>query len=98
MFPIALLAAAAAGFIALSYEIVWYRVVSFLTWSAPASFGLLLGFYLFGLAMGSIGSRFFCKDASKGKLSSLRPLAVFVLLANAIGYFVVPSITRAAQT
>ena len=37
MFVIALFAAGAAGFIALSYEIVWYRVVSFLTWSAPAA-------------------------------------------------------------
>ena len=37
MFGIALVAAGAAGFIALSYEIVWYRVVSFLTWApAPA--------------------------------------------------------------
>ncbi len=98
MFLIALLAAGAAGFIALSYEIVWYRVVSFLTWSAPASFGVLLGFYLLGLALGSIGSRVFCKDASKGKLSSLRPLAAFVFLANVVGYFVVPSITRAAHS
>jgi len=99
MFTIALFAAAAAGFIALSYEIVWYRVVSFLTWSAPASFGVLLGFYLFGLAMGSIGSRFFCRDdRAKGKLSALRPLALFVFFANVIGYFVVPSITRAAHS
>src|ERR1700689_4811476 len=98
MFPIALFAAGAAGFIALSYEIVWYRVVSFLTWSAPASFGVLLGFYLFGLALGSIGSRVFCRDENaKGKLSSLRPLALFVFFANVIGYFVVPSITHAAR-
>ncbi len=98
MFAIALLAAGAAGFIALSYEIVWYRVVSFLTWSAPASFGVLLGFYLFGLALGSIGSRVFCRESSKGKLSSLRPLAAFVFFANVIGFFVVPSITRAAHS
>jgi spermidine synthase len=99
MFSIALFAAAAAGFIALSYEIVWYRVVSFLTWSAPASFGVLLGFYLFGIAMGSIGSRVFCRDENaKGKLSALRPLAAFVFFANVVGYFVVPSITRAAHS
>lgn len=98
MFAIAVVAAAAAGFIALSYEIVWYRVVNFLTWSAPASFGVLLGFYLLGIALGSIGSRFFCRDEAQGKLSSLRPLAVFVFFANAIGFFVVPSIARAATT
>jgi spermidine synthase len=98
MFVVALFAAAAAGFIALSYEIVWYRVVSFLTWSAPASFGVLLGFYLLGLALGSIGSRFFCKkDVSRAR-ESLRPLAAFVFFANVVGYFVVPSITRAAHS
>lgn len=97
MFGIALVAAGAAGFIALSYEIVWYRVVSFLTWAAPASFGVLLGFYLLGIAAGSAGSRYFCKD-ERGKLESLRPLAAFVFVANAIGFFVVPSIARAAQT
>lgn len=99
MFVIALFAAGAAGFIALSYEIVWYRVVSFLTWSAPASFGVLLGFYLFGLALGSIGSRVFCRDENaKGKLEALRPLAGFVFFANVVGYFVVPAITRASHT
>jgi len=97
MFLVALVAAGAAGFIALSYEIVWYRVVNFLTWSAPASFGVMLGFYLLGIAAGSAGSRLFCRDESaKGKLEALRPLAAFVFVANAIGFFVVPSIARAA--
>jgi spermidine synthase len=99
MFLISLFAAAAAGFIALSYEIVWYRVVSFLTWSAPASFGVLLGAYLLGLAGGSFGSRYFVKDPkAQGKLSSLRGVAAFVFFANAIGFFVVPSIARAAHS
>lgn len=99
MFAIALVAAGAVGFIALSYELVWYRVVSFLTWSAPASFGVLLGFYLFGLALGSIGSRYFCRDdRAKGDLASLRPLAAFVFFANIIGYFVVPSIACASAS
>ena len=99
MFAISLLAAGAVGFIALSYEIVWYRVVSFLTWSAPASFGVLLGAYLLGIAAGSFGSRFFVKDPkAQGKLSSLRGVAAFVFFANAIGFYVVPSIARAAKS
>jgi spermidine synthase len=99
MFAVALLAAGAAGFIALSYEIVWFRVVSFLTWSAPASFGVLLGFYLLGIALGAIGSRYFCRDErAKGDLASLRPLAAFVFFANVVGFFVAPSIARAATT
>jgi spermidine synthase len=99
MFALSLLAAGAVGFIALSYEILWFRIVSFLTWSAPASFGVLLGAYLLGLAAGSFGSRFFVKDPkAQGKLSSLRGVAAFVFFANAVGFFVVPSIARAAKT
>jgi len=99
MFAMSLFAAGAVGFIALSYEIVWYRVVSFLTWSAPASFGVLLGAYLLGLAAGSFGSRFFMKDAkAQGRLSSLRGVAGFVFFANVVGFCVVPSIARASRT
>jgi len=36
---------AVTGFIALSYEILWFRAISFVTGGAPAAFGLLLGFY-----------------------------------------------------
>jgi len=99
MFVLSLFAAGAVGFIALSYEIVWYRVVSFLTWSAPAAFGVLLGAYLLGLAAGSFGSRFFMKDAkAQGRLSALRGVAAFVYFANIVGFLVVPSIARAART
>lgn len=97
MFAIALAAAALTGFVALSYEILWYRVVSFLTWSSPASFGILLGAYLFGIALGSLGSRRFCKDdAKKGDVGPLRALAVFVFFANAASFLVVPAIAYAA--
>ena len=48
---VAVLVSAAAGFVALSYEIVWYRVFSFYTWSAAATFGVLLGVYLLGIAL-----------------------------------------------
>ncbi|CAN5316261.1 hypothetical protein BH09MYX1_BH09MYX1_04650 [soil metagenome] len=97
MFFIALATAAFTGFVALSYEIIWYRVVSLLTWGSPASFGVLLGAYLFGIALGSIGSRRFCKDGTKkGDPGPLRALAVFVFFANAASFLVVPAIAYAA--
>ena len=97
MFGIALLTAAVTGFVALSYEIVWYRVVAFLTWGSPAAFGVLLGAYLLGIALGSIGSRFFCKDGTtKGDVRQLRALAVFVFFANVGSFLVAPAIAYAA--
>ncbi len=96
-FAVALFIAAATGFIALSYEIVWYRVVAFLTWSSPASFGILLGAYLTGIALGSAASGRFCRDpGARGQPRYLRALAAFVFFANVASFFVVPSIAYAA--
>ena len=46
----------ASGFIALSYEILWYRAYSFATGGDASTFGTLLGAYLLGLALGSLGA------------------------------------------
>lgn len=92
---IAVLVSAAAGFVALSYEIVWYRVFSFYTWSAAATFGVLLGVYLLGIALGSFGSRLFCRNRKQaGDASELAPLAAFFGVANTLAYFVVPIALR----
>ena len=48
IFALTLLIAAASGFISLSYEILWYRVISYASWGLPGAFGLLLAAYLFG--------------------------------------------------
>ena len=83
-FGIALAAVALSGFISLSYEILWYRAVTLASGAAPVSFGLLLGFYLFGLALrGTVGGKW-CR-AADGKRQSrlLRGTAIFVLSANA---------------
>jgi spermidine synthase len=88
---LALAVVAVTGFIALSYEILWFRAISFVTGSAPTVFGLLLGFYLGGLAIGSFGSGIFCRNlAAHGNREYLRHIAVFVLLANLFGFLVLP--------
>jgi spermidine synthase len=90
-FPIALVVAAAAGFIALSYEILWYRVIAFASWGLPGAFGLLLAAYLFGLAIGSRVAGAFCKEgASAGDTRQLRALAAFTFVANVLAWLVVP--------
>jgi spermidine synthase len=86
-----LFVAAASGFIALSYEILWYRVIAFASWGLPSAFGMLLAAYLLGLAVGSKVSGRFCKDDAKtGDARQLRPLALFVFFANAAAWLIVP--------
>jgi len=91
-FPLTLVVAAMAGFIALSYEILWYRAFSFVSWSHPTVFGLLLGGYLFGVAIGSSLSRRFCRedDGANDASRALRVLAAFVFLADGVGFLVIP--------
>jgi predicted membrane-bound spermidine synthase len=93
-----LLVAAATGFIALSYEILWYRVISFASWGLPGAFGLLLAAYLLGLAFGARIAGAFCKDdARAGDPKHLRTLAGFVLVANVAAWLVVPAFGWSAK-
>ena len=90
-FALALVVAGVSGFIALSYEILWYRVIAFASWGLPGAFGLLLAGYLFGIAIGSRIAGRFCKDdAEAGDTSTLRVLALFTLFANVVAWLVVP--------
>jgi len=47
----------ASGFVALSYEILWFRVYSFATAGRAWAFGIMLGAYLLGIAAGSAAAR-----------------------------------------
>jgi len=92
-FRVAVLVAALAGFIALSYEILWYRAYGMVSLTAPGTFGLLLGAYLLGVALGSIGTRAFCTThGGSGDRRQLRSVAAFVYLANAASFLVVPAL------
>jgi spermidine synthase len=96
---LALAVVAVSGFISLSYEILWYRAISFVSGGVPSGFGVLLGFYLIGLALGAYASRAFCGDApSLGDRRYLRYVAGFVLLANVVGFLVLPVLAWLATT
>jgi spermidine synthase len=91
-FIVALVVAAIAGFIALSYEILWYRVISYASWGLPGAFGLLLAAYLFGLAIGSRIAGAFCNDKTEaGDARQLRALAMFTFVANVVSWLVIPA-------
>lgn len=82
-----------SGFIALSYEILWYRAFAFVSWGSPTVFGLLLGAFLLGVALGALFSRFFCRDGQVDPSSDgrrLRAIGAFVFLADAAAFLVIP--------
>jgi spermidine synthase len=53
-FSVGIVVAAFGGFIALGFEIVWYRIFSWESATNPQTFAFLLGAYLAGLALGAL--------------------------------------------
>lgn len=94
---LAIVIAALSGFVALSYEIVWYRLLSVMTRGIASTFGLLLAAYLLGLAVGSRAVAVLCKGEA-GELRQLRVLALFVAAANVVGALVGPVLAWSAKT
>ena len=88
--------AAFSGFVGLSSEILWYRAFSVASGSSPMTFGLLLGFYLAGIAAGSYGARAFCRDRETGEPRHLAAIGGFLLAANALSFCTVPALAWAA--
>ena len=78
-----------SGFIALSYEIVWYRALSFMSEGRAETFALMLGAYLAGLALGALAVRRLCRG---DRASVLKPLFLLTLGANLAGFLVVPAL------
>jgi spermidine synthase len=97
--PIAALLVAVAGFIALAYEIVWYRLFSFWSASNARVFATLLGAYLAGVAVGGLVVHDLTSRVGQNRSSGdyLRLLACFMVVANLTGFAVAPSIRFAVQ-
>ncbi|MCO4763972.1 MAG: fused MFS/spermidine synthase [Myxococcales bacterium] len=92
-FRIAALVAFFGGFIALSFEILWFRVYGFATGGTAPAFGVVLGSYLLGIALGSVATRRFCTDRiDRGDTALLRLPAVLLVLASLGGFALVPLI------
>jgi spermidine synthase len=91
-FPIALCLVCLSGFIALSYELLWYRAYAFVSGTRASVFALLLGAYLEGVAFGSLYSKALCTRLSRSEHRT-RVLAIvsgLLIVANGIGFLVVP--------
>jgi spermidine synthase len=82
------------GFSALSYEILWYRALSFVTWGQATTFGLLLFCYLTGIALGSRRVRALCRDdAHDADARALPTLSLLITLSGVTGFLVIPALS-----
>lgn len=87
----AALVAGIAGFVSLSYEILWFRVYSYITGGSPITFGLLLGMYLAGLAVGADIAGKICRRLPPGSsVSGNTSLMRFAFFANIGAFLVIP--------
>jgi spermidine synthase len=92
----ALLLACVTGFLALSYEILWFRAVSFATGGLAPAFAITLGSYLAGIAVGSLASRRCCLDPEGGGTAQVRALAMILLASAVLGQVLVPAVAQTA--
>jgi SAM-dependent methyltransferase len=81
------LLAAATGYISLSQEIIWIKVVGSADHGRPETFAHALGFYLIGLAAGAIFGR---RLQQRLGLAALRYLAVMVAAGGLLFFLMMP--------
>lgn len=97
-FRSALVLVAFTGFNALSFEILWSRLYSFLSASRAPAFAGMLGFYLLGLALGSLWSiRFQKRHEAEGNDERNAAVARLVLWANAAAFLLAPVVSWLAM-
>ena len=94
-YSLALGCAAFSGFAALSYEILWYRVLAFGSNDTAAGFALLLGAYLYGLAL---GSRFIERYSQRDQRDTAVRTLSAILFASALVAFAVSPLCAWALT
>ncbi len=94
-FPLVLTLAATGGFVSLSYEIFFFRVVSYTTGSSATAFAVTLAAFLIGLAS---GSRQAGEDCAVLPPERVMGRAVAALLkASAVGFVFLPLLDHAAS-
>lgn len=83
----AALIAGASGFLALGFEIAWFRIFALATFDRAPAFALLLSTYLAGIAAGSFLSETLCR---RKKLNPVTVAGSAMLLAAAISIYLPP--------
>lgn len=80
--------AAATGYISLSQEILWMRVVSYMTKGLPSVFAHVLGFFLIGVAAGALYGKRICEKHLSGPGTSPARFVGGMLLVSGVFYYV----------
>ncbi len=88
-FSFAVTIAGLSGFIALAYELLWYRVFSFATATNPKTFAYLLGAYLVGIAVGSICVERLCAGR-RYATDHLATVGLAIVAGNLFAFVVAP--------
>lgn len=60
-----------SGFLSLSQEIIWMRLISFVGMSVPQTFSYTLALFLFGIALGAQAGKHICKTRAEIDISLL---------------------------
>ncbi len=76
------------GFLAIGYEIVWFRMIGILVKDSPYAFSSILSVYLIGIAVGSFGMK-----KLLDKYKAIDRSQLFFALQFLIGFFVILSVT-----
>jgi spermidine synthase len=87
--------AAAVAYISLSQEIVWMRVVSYMTGGRPTVFAHVLGWFLLGVAGGALVAKWACQRNFRSVGGSALGYTAGMLLISGVFYYV--SIQAAAS-
>jgi spermidine synthase len=80
--------AAAGGFVSLSYEIFFFRTVSYATGSSATAFAVTLSAFLVGIASGSRQAGEYCETSSRAAI--MRRLVDALLMASMLGILFLP--------
>lgn len=94
MTALAWLLAFASGFLSLSEEILWVRVIGFQQQGLPHAFALVLSFYLLGIASGAAVGKRICQRWNE----PLPAAAVAMALAGVLGLVTPSAMASLAQT
>ncbi|MEO5571597.1 MAG: fused MFS/spermidine synthase [Bacteroidia bacterium] len=86
-FFIVLVLSVMTGYISLSQEILWFRVVSYTTGGMPSVFAYVLGTFLFGVAFSSYAVKRVCE---KGKIHPVTLIALMLFLSSIVYYISIP--------
>lgn len=81
------------GFLSLSQEILWVRLVSFALHSTPQGFGFVLGLYLWGIALGALAGKRLCQQQGRNLVMA----AGWLLLSSMIFDCVAPALCVAVM-